>query len=206
MQAIRVSGTWGREFGKTDNWLQPHSPFAKLARKAGIHCIPHHRIWSTVEDGLISEDIYDALLHKRRDRAWVLGGLHLKDYLEDHPEVDLVITHSHGAQVASFAAKALERDPPFWLLIDPPVRRESNIVEGYHRMRTGGIVQTISSTWNPYSWPRWAGARRWPWDRVRLPGAFVLDQPGGHSSVLRKAEKYEEWWTQVFKAVTRSIS
>lgn len=209
MKAIRVSGTWGRRGGKVSPWLLD-GDFARIARVNGVTCIPHDPIWSTAEDGLLVEDAESLLFHRPRDAAWRAGGIVLANALVSDPSIDTVITHSHGAQVASVAWRRLtvgRVSDITWLAVDPPVRREEYLRNGYMAMGCHGrIVQTISSAWNWRSWPRWAGSRRLPWDRAALPWATVIDQPGGHSEVLEDPDAYREWWGLVLAEVAREAA
>ena len=110
--------------------------------------------------------------------------------------------------------------PVFWLAIDPPVRMELNFVynsalvslrlrnAGYHGLAGNGgfAVQTRSSGKNWRSWPRYLGARHWPWDRSVIgehtyKPALLIYQPGGHSDVLRRPERHLEWWDGTVRRV-----
>ena len=205
LRAVFVGGTWSRRGQKTDGWLMPGSSFSTLLNYRGIRRVHDDRIWSTVEDGLIAEDIVARLRGKPIDGAWRKGAYRLANLLSKNDDVDLLISHSHGAQVVALAAHLVrtEMSGIRWLAIDPPVRRERLIHWGYEEMAklSPRIVQTISSTWNFRSWPRWAGARRLPWDRKHLPGAIAYDQPSGHSEVLRWPYSNDTWWDSVIHAV-----
>ena len=112
------------------------------------------------------------------------------------------------------------RRPVFWLAVDPPVRRELQFIynaaiaslrmrnAAYHGLAGGHgfCLQTRSSAWNPRSWPRYLGARRWPWDASvlgahTLTPALQVAQPGGHSQVLLQPEKHLEWWDGITRRV-----
>ena len=210
MKAIFVGGTWSRRQGRTAAWLQEGSEFESLCRENGIERRGHMQVWSTHEDGLVSEDLADSLRHRPRDYAWVTGGLQLERILADNPDVDLVISHSHGAQVMAEAALNIADKRGVngfeglrWLAVDPPVRKDVDLHMGYLKMGAygAGVVQTISSPWNWRSWPRWAGARRFPWDEALLPRiARWFRQPDGHSRVLEHPTEYRNWWEPVLRA------
>ena len=211
MKAIFVGGTWSRrQKGKpAAAWLREGSFFEEMCRKQGIQRKGHMQVWSTHEDGLIAEDVADDLARRPKDHAWVMGGLQLADLLMDNPDVDMVISHSHGAQVVAQAALNVADRKGVgglmglrWLAVDPPVRREVDLHMGYLKMGAygAGVVQTISSPWNWRSWPRWAGARRWPWDEALLPRVKKwFRQPGGHSAVLNDPHAWN-WWMPVLRA------
>lgn len=146
----------------------------------------------------------------------------------------LIISHSHGAQVTAYALDSLRMDPAwrapvnskgepcrwqrevFWLAIDPPVRRELALVynSAYQSLNLRApwvhrphLVQTRSNARNWKSWPRYLGARRWPWDASRMVGdrrvkdydiPFVA-QPGGHSDVLLRPRRHDLWWYDLLR-------
>ena len=207
LRAVFVGGTWSRKGQHEADWLDPaHSRFQAVCALNHVKRVHADRIWSTREDGLIVEDVFDFLKGHKIDGAWKEGGNRLGTLLDVNDDVDLIISHSHGAQVVAMAALVVPGDKLTnirWLAIDPPVRREKMLMTGYMRMMSFSprIVQTISATWDCASWPRWAGARRFPWDRRALPGAFPFDQPNGHSDVLRYPYSHYAWWQRVLAAV-----
>ena len=112
------------------------------------------------------------------------------------------------------------RRPVFWLALDPPVRRELNFVynaaiaslrmrnAAYHGLVGGHgfCLQTRSDGRNWKSWPRYLGARRWPWDASvlgahTLTPALLVPQPGGHSDVVLNPERHLEWWDGITRRV-----
>ena len=214
--AYLVGGTWQRD--EPGAWTWYGSPFADmLYRLYGIRVHDHRRDWNRHEDGLLIEDVWDRLTGRPHDVDWNRGGgrmwaelLALLTNGDRHPL--LIITHSHGAQVAAIALQAMERRGELkkpvrevcWLAVDPPVRRD--MADAYRhsglflsRTSKRPIVQTRSSGANWRSWPRWAGARRWPWDGSKLtPDTVLLPQPGGHSRVLERPDSYPGFWQAVF--------
>lgn len=93
MKFIPVQGTAG---WKEHEWWTPDSPWTKFMATLGFTIFKPDDpfIWST------NLDIFS------NHRDWEAGGLSLKFYLQSVPYEDRnLITHSHGLQVALYAAK-----------------------------------------------------------------------------------------------------
>ncbi len=106
MQVILVAGTYGwRGQDAPHEWWWPTSPFADLVRSLGHTVLGAGRpfIWTTDVNGAIGAgDCLD----------WRCGGINLYEYAVPSlcpqsrvpPDALTVIAHSHGLQVALFAA------------------------------------------------------------------------------------------------------
>jgi pimeloyl-ACP methyl ester carboxylesterase len=104
VRATLVAGTWAWKPGDSRiPWWQSGSPFCACLAAAGIPVVSTKRpfIWST-----------DLDMRQDSHMDWRAGGVNLYAYLvpdlcEDRrlpPEQTLVIAHSHGGQVALYAA------------------------------------------------------------------------------------------------------
>lgn len=102
MRVILVAGTWG-ERGPAGEWWWPSSPFAEYLKQHGVELVSSEPFeWSTGLDGVVGQPI-----------DWVAGGTNLLQYCVPPlcpdkrlmpGEVNLIV-HSHGLQVALFAAQ-----------------------------------------------------------------------------------------------------
>lgn len=226
--ALLCPGTWYSR--GSHRWAHAGSAFSKLLASVSpagrVVPRPHPAFWSYAEDGLIAEHVWHRLTGRTDFKAWREGGSNLAPAILEESKRDtdvplVVVSHSHGGQVAAYAFDELrtldgwftedphERlRPVVWLAVDPPVRRELHLIyNAAHQslmlhcpsVRGPYVVQTRSSGLDPRSWPRWCGGRKPPWNASVLSGSVeVVPQPGGHSRVLYHAEDYAPWWRDTF--------
>lgn len=106
MKVCLVAGTHGfRGQDHQGQWWWPTSPFAQLLEAAGVEVLGKGRpfVWTTDVNGVVGEKI-----------DWRVGGENLYQYLVPSlctaarvaPAETAVVAHSHGLQVALFAAAA----------------------------------------------------------------------------------------------------
>ena len=199
MRYVAVGG------GGARRWLTRGSSFKSAARALGFdHAEPVHA-WNALDEQVRAGGAWERITGRARDDEWRAAGERLASALTADQEIELIVSHGSGAQIVAEAVR-LNRDRMVrlrWLALDPAVRPERDIQDGYRRFceRGVGIVQTVSAVCDLRSWPRWAEAKRWPWDRARLPGAVVVPQPDGHAEVLDRPYGNFYWWRAVFGTV-----
>lgn len=111
MRYVLVDGTAGAL--REDDFTAPTHPFrATLTTLGGVQAFPFR--WSTDLDGLWGKNV-----------QWEIGGMSLRQIAECKP-VDVVITFSHGAQVALYAASEGMRCR--LITVNPPVRTDMQAV------------------------------------------------------------------------------
>ncbi|MBI4251007.1 MAG: hypothetical protein HY618_00975 [Candidatus Tectomicrobia bacterium] len=187
MPTVLVAGTWGG-FNAGD-WWRPGSPFAREAGRNGVRLLaPDDPFrWSTRLDGIIGDN-----------GEWELSGEVLKWYCHAKAPGEPVnlIAHSHGGQVAAYAAARGLRVSTL-ITIATPVRRDMEPVYS----RASG---SISGRWVHIH----TGRRdRWQWlgglgdgllgvrREMPAPARNVLEPGRDHTSLLDPALWTERgWW------------
>jgi pimeloyl-ACP methyl ester carboxylesterase len=129
MKLSLVAGTWAWEPTKPDNvhWWQPSSAFCGVLTRAQLELVSSKRpfIWTTNANGIFENKHLD----------WRAGGVNLYAYLVPDlcpdkripPAETMVIAHSHGGQVALYAAaEGLKIDT--LITVATPVRSDMSAI------------------------------------------------------------------------------
>ena len=99
-----IPGTHAWQPAQTSQWWHPASTFVRYLAQAGFPLVSHEPfVWSSDVDGIFGD---------RGHSDWRCGGANLYHYLVPvlcpdkrlPPEETVIIAHSHGSQVALYAA------------------------------------------------------------------------------------------------------
>ena len=186
-----VGGTWSFDGEDRHEWWQYDSAFAAFLKAHGLnpsHPVPF--IWSSDIDGGFRWP-----WTKRKFRDWESAGYALAYYLDDvPPERRLVIAHSHGGQVALFAASQGTRIAQL-VTVGTPVRRDMrevralarpNIKHWLHVHVKADRMQRLGELFDGH-----LGIHR-EFEEADV-NAHVDDRKVGHSGVLTRAEYFRLW-------------
>lgn len=185
---VAVLGThaWDRRYPE-GQWWHPKSPFSAFLRS---HDCRHAK---PMDPFVWSGDLDGALLANGND--WEAGGKALKYYLRDLPyDSRNVIAHSHGGQVALYAA--MEVPIRSLVMVGTPVRKEiEQSVCPVALERIGTCVHVSDKDWD---WMGMLGAvfdRRWRLRRTFTDPAITTIQLKkiGHSGLLNNPALFPLW-------------
>lgn len=174
---IPVAGTHGLK--RAGEWVNAHSLFDQYLTSRGFtrRCA-EFGFWSTALTGTFFSP--DHL-------AWQFGGQQLRAFLQTVPyESRNIIAHSHGGQVAAYAASLLPAIQIRSLItVDAPVRRDMDPV--WEEARKHVVFHIHLYGHGVGNAVRWLGQRgRF---RRQMPWAdWNIRIKGGHSGILREAK------------------
>lgn len=163
-------------------WADPGSPFrTQVLEPAGIIVAARVEYWS------------GALWFPRDD--WRKGGDDLADALASLPlRCRHILSHSHGMQVASFAAAQVQ--VACWTSVSGPVRSEMADVYAQAVANSQRVTQIAAAEFDKTQWGgQWFGllglkTRDFPGGpkvtNIRVPGV-------GHSALLYDAPQFHHW-------------
>ena len=221
-----VRGTWDRNKRHWSNPVSRFGKM--VWRRFAVRVMTRPDFWNHALEGALATTGWEIIRRADLEPRWHEGAKHLVKWLlknagKDSTEKDpplAVCTHSHGGNVAALAFATLLNDPDWhagrrrvcWIAGDLPVRhgwtgiydQALRALEVRNQAHTLPCVQTRSKWWDPRSCWRWLGSDRLPTDRPKIGtgrqrlDVATVDQPGGHSRVFHKPEKYLAWWTGVF--------
>lgn len=181
-ECITVEGTWGSKRGELD-WWRFGSPFWHYLITSGFA-----RTAVPVTKKFHWDDSVEGIFGK--NKRWKLGGERLGYYAKAYRNPNrklLVIAHSHGGQVAAYAAsKGMRID--CLVTVATPVRKDMKQTYEYARGNIGCWIHLYSDR---SDWMQWFGS--WfdgSW-RLRRKMSYADQQiqiPGvGHSGLLNPA-------------------
>lgn len=195
---VAVPGTWAFSNRRDPAaWWRPGSPFALYLAAAGglVPARPAPFLWSTDLEGIP----WPPWRRRALDRNdWEAGGLALGWYLEHVAPADrVVIAHSHGAQVAAYAAAAGCRIDRL-ITVAAPVRRDLDEVWRAALPNIGAFlhVYVYGDRWQIFG-ALGDGAARWA---RSMPYAGIVNHgvPGvsKHSALLADPARFDLWRSQ----------
>jgi hypothetical protein len=203
MKFLPIQGTHGwRERGQ---WWMPDSPFmANMNRLGHSHVAPEDPfVWSTDLNGA---SLWRLFGKRAKHRDWHAGGKALAWYLRDVPYADRnLIAHSHGLQVALFAATVGDIYIRSLVSVASPERADMDEVAVNALCSIGRWVHVIDARADWLAWlgqmtdGRWFGSRRCCHANVNieLPGV-------GHSGLLVDEKHFHYWPEQILPALETS--
>ena len=189
MRTVLAAGTWGGY--ELESWWRPGSPFVQEAERNGVRLLapddPFH--WSTRLDGLIGGNA-----------EWDLSGEVLKWYCHAKAPGETVnlIAHSHGGQVAAYAA-ARGLKIGTLVTVATPVRKD---MEGVYARAMENLERWVHIHTDRRDRWQWLGAMGDGLLGVRrgmpAPAENVLEPGRDHASLLAPALwTARGWWNCV---------
>jgi pimeloyl-ACP methyl ester carboxylesterase len=184
---ILVPGTWHGD------WVEKESPFRQYLEAHDFRCLPF-RGWSGDVDGIPAGL---NLAESKKHSDWIAGGWSLMYLLRNLPyEKRNVIAHSHGGQVAIYAAALARLQIHRLVTVCTPVRKD--MAEMYAK------AKPLIGRWRHVSADGWDFMQRagelfdgnLNWTQARkMPEAHenVLIKGIGHSKLLYAPECFPLW-------------
>ena len=206
---IPVAGTFARRRKRSDAWYLLHSPLDRLLYSNGFLRVDQDRDPNTPDRGYWSGDLNGLLVQRiwpwtDPHEDWLNGGQKLAMFIlkrfnaGDFKNGLVLLTHSHGGQVAAYALNTLHLhlDIPCRLRIhvidvDMPVRRdmEGRYATAMHRSASWTHLHSSKYGWR--SRMRYFGNG---WNGQELPGASRnVPMAGGHSGILSHPKHRLQW-------------
>lgn len=184
-KVVLVPGTWGGA------WCQPGAPFFEFLKTRGFSPV-YFQGWSCDVDGLPT---LGKIREGRSHANWMSGGWALRYLLEDLPLEDRnVIAHSHGGQIALYAAGQADLELNRVITVCTPVRGDLRDLAARARTRIQAHRQIYAAGWD--FWMR-AGEfidGHFGWQRDM---AFAHENQAfkgiGHSGLLNDPRFFELW-------------
>lgn len=202
---VAVGGTWAWSGGKPKptDWYSSESEFAAFLRARGHeHMAPSRPfIWTTELTGVLSWRFWQS----PKLTTWEAGGHALYAYCDspgcshDDGQDICVITHSHGLQVALYAA-ALGLRIRTLIDVSGPVREDMHAIALDARKNIGNWLHIHSDSSDKIQvggglFDGHVGVER----KVRIPGVINAEWPGvGHSRLLNEPALFPIWEEQLW--------
>jgi pimeloyl-ACP methyl ester carboxylesterase len=194
---LPVAGTWSRdEDDQQKLWWEKDSPFNLFSKKNNWEQIFVHDdpfVWTSNVDGV---DLGQYFSGKHANWDWSTAGQNLAHYLKDvNLEDRNLIAHSHGGQVALYAAKILPINR--LITVSTPVRADMQAVMQAALPNIGKRTHTHSDctdTWQAYGelFDGHLGIIR----DMRLADLNIMIPKVGHSNILYNPA-YFHYWTDL---------
>jgi len=187
-KTILLAGTWGLERERA--WWQPHSPFWDEASAHGVSLLGEHGpfLWSTALDGVFGQN---------SDWLNAGGSLLMWAHLMTPGAVNL-IAHSHGGQVALYAA-AQGLQVKTLVTVATPVRRDLRKILGFARPNIATWIH-VRSDWTDYMQllGELMSGNLGLFRNMKLADRNITVPGVGHSGLLEPSLwTRETWWNYV---------
>lgn len=181
-EAVSVEGTWGSKRGSLAWWRWGSDFWHQLIARGFAQFDVEEDAKFHWDDGI--EGVFG------KNKRWILGGMRLKYFMDAYRNPDkkaLVVAHSHGGQVAAYAA-ANGTKMDVLVTMATPVRKD--MIEVYKdAQQEVGLWIHIHS--NRSDWMQWLGSwfdGSWKLRRRMKYADIQISLPGvGHSGMLDPA-------------------
>jgi hypothetical protein len=178
-----VEGTWGAK------WAEPGSVYRKLLCRSRFEIMGRTDFWSGDVSGIPS------ITSSQKHSDWKIGGAFLAEYLSRKPYEDRnIICHSHGAQVALYAAACEGLKIRRLISVCAPVRKDMQSIAAFAKPNVGFWVHVHAecNDWTQFWGECFDGA--FGWTRKQPFADVNISIPKiGHSGLFMDEDVFHHW-------------